>query len=105
MRTIYLDSDFKCHTSNPDGTFQEVVLSENAKTFFANKCTTFIEGYRLKPEGETWVREDGTVFSDGEMISPWKDYSELDAAQRRYEQALIADMQNALNKLGVTLDA
>lgn len=104
MRKIYIDSDFKCHTTNQDSIFLEVVLSENAKTFFANKCTTFIEGYRLKPEGETWVREDGTVFSDGEMISPWKDYSELDAAQRLYEQALIADMQQALKTLGVNAD-
>jgi hypothetical protein len=38
------------------------------------------------------------------MIAPWKDYSELDSAQRAYEQALIADMQNALNTLGVSVD-
>lgn len=101
---IYIDSQFKCHTSNPDGTFREVILSESAKIFFANKCTAFVEGYRLKPDGETWVREDGTVFSGCEMIAPWKPYSELDAAQRQYEQALIADMQQALNTLGVTLD-
>ena len=54
--------------------------------FFADKCTTFIEGYRLKPEGETWIREDGSVFSGGEMISPWKPYNELAAAQAQYEQ-------------------
>lgn len=101
---IYIDADFKCHIANPDGAFREVVLSKSAEEFFANKCTTFIEGYRLKPEDETWVREDGEVFAGGEMIAPWKDYNELDNAQREYERALIADMQNALNKLGVTLD-
>lgn len=83
--TVYLDLEFKCHTTNPDGIYREVILSENASAFFANKCTTFIEGYRLKPEGETWVREDGKDFSGGEMISPWKDYNELAAAQAQYE--------------------
>lgn len=101
---IYIDYEYRCHTTNPDGLFQEATLSENAKDFFSNKCTVFVEGYRLKPEGETWVREDGEVFSGGEMITPWQDYNQLDAAQRQYEQTLIADMQNALNKLGVTLD-
>ena len=96
---IYVDYDFKCHTTNPDGTFREVVLSDSAKTFFADKCTAFIEGYRLKPEGETWVRKDGHVFSGGEMISPWKDIRELDAAQREYERKKLADAENALSIL------
>jgi hypothetical protein len=96
MKPIYIDSEFKCHTTNPDGTFREVVLSEIAKAFFADKCTTFVEGYRLKPDGETWVREDGRVFSGGEMISPWKDYDELDNAQREYERTILADAENAL---------
>lgn len=93
---IYIDSECRCHTTNPEGIFREVVLSESAKAFFANKGTTFIEGYRLKPEGETWVREDGEVFSGGEMITPWKDYNELDAAQRQYEREKLADAENAL---------
>lgn len=96
MKEIYIDSDFKCHTTNPDGTFREVILSKNANGFFANKCTAFIEGYRLKPDGETWVREDGEVFSGGEMITPWKPYDELDAAQREYERQKLADAENAL---------
>lgn len=91
---IYIDLEFRCHTTNPDGTFREVVMSESAKTFFANKCTAFIEGYRLRPEGETWVREDGKVFSGGEMITPWKDSAKLEAAQRQYEQDM-ADLQEA----------
>lgn len=88
MNTIFIDNEFKCHTTNPDGTFREAALSDSAKTFFADKCTAFIEGYRLKPEGETWVREDGHVFSGGEMISPWKDYDLLEAAQAQYEADL-----------------
>lgn len=99
MEKIYIDSEFKCHTTNPDGTFREVVLSESARAFFAGKSTTFIEGYRLKPDGETWVREDGEVFSGGEMITPWKDYAELDAVQREYEQQLLLDYQTENTEL------
>lgn len=97
MKTVYLDSNFKCHVAN-DGT---MVAFETS--FFDGKCDDFIEGYRFVPFGKSWTRSDGKVFH-GEMIAPWKDYSELDAAQREYEKTLIADMQNALNKLGVTLD-
>ena len=93
---IYVDLEFKCHTSNDDGSFREVILSDNARAFFTDKCTAFIEGYRLKPEGESWVRDDGEVFFGGEMITPWKPYNELDAAQRQYERELLADAENAL---------
>lgn len=87
---IYIDSEFKCHTSNPDGTFREV------ETDFADgKCDAFIEGYRFVPAGETWVRSDGKVFR-GEMIAPWRDYNELDTAQREYERERLADAENAL---------
>ena len=86
MRTIYIDSDYKCHTSN-DGTMTEVETD-----FFNGKCQTFIEGYRFVPFGESWTRSDGEVFT-GEMISPWKDYDELDAAQREYERQLIKELQ------------
>lgn len=90
---IYLDSEFKCHTTNDNGIYREVTLSENAKSFFSNKCMTFIEGYRLKPDGETWVREDEDAFSGGEMISPWKPYDELDFAQREYERQLLKEYE------------
>ncbi len=98
MKTIYIDSEFKCHSNNPEGTYTALETD-----FFEGKCDAFIEGYRFVQSGETWTRSDGEVFY-GEMIAPWKDYAELDNAQREYEGALIIDMQNALNKLGVTLD-
>lgn len=85
---IYIDTEFCCHTTNPNGAFREVILSEAALVFFSNKCTAFIEGCRLKPEGETWIREDGFVFSGDEMITPWKPYDELAAAQAQYEADL-----------------
>ena len=87
MRTIYIDSDYKCHLTN-DGTMAAV--ETNA---FAGKCDAYIEGYRFVPSGETWVRSDGVEFH-GEMIAPWKPYSELAAAQAQYE-ADIADLQAA----------
>ena len=92
MKTIYIDSDFKCHPFN-DGTITEVQTD-----FFDGKCKTFIEGYRFVPSGQTWIREDGEVFA-GEMIVPWKDYRELDAAQRMYEKELLSETQETLNIL------
>lgn len=87
---IYIDTEFKCHVDNPDGAFREVETS-----YFDSKCRELIEGYRFVPDGECWTRSDGVVFC-GEMVSPWKDYRELDAAQREYEHLLMADMENAL---------
>lgn len=99
---IYIDTECKCHTTNPDGAFREVTLSENAKTFFSGKCKTFIEGYRYCPEGESYVREDGEVFY-GEQITAWKPYSELDAAQREYERQMLADYESALAEIEAAL--
>lgn len=77
---IYIDSDFKCHTTNPDGMYTPVETAA-----FDGKCPTYIEGYRYVPAGQTWTRADGVVFT-GEMIAPWKPWDELDAAQREYER-------------------
>lgn len=81
MAKVYIEpSTCRCHTTNPDGTFREV-----EEPFFDGKCKTFIEGFILKPAGETLVREDGIEFSGGKMISAWKPYLELKAAQAQYE--------------------
>ncbi len=89
MKTIYIDSEFKCHITD-DGTMTAVETD-----FFDGKCDTLIEGYRFVPSGESWTREDGEVF-EGEMIAPWVDYAELDAAQRAWETEKLADAENAL---------
>ena len=103
--TIYIDSDFKCHVSDPDGTMTAVETD-----FFDGKCGSYIEGYRFVPAGESWTRPDGAFFH-GEMIAPWKDWRELDEAQRAYEReryaamaAELADAQAALEILGVSTD-
>ena len=100
---IYIDSDYKCSTASAEG------RREFDAEFFDGKCSAFVEGYRYVPAGETWTRTDGVTFA-GEMISPWKDYSILIAAQIAYEQAQaesateITDMQSALNVMGVTVN-
>lgn len=83
---VYIDSEHKCHTHN-DGTMVEVETE-----FFDGKCDAFVEGYCYE------IKENAVA------VYPWKPYSQLDSAQRAYEQELIADMQNALHTMGVTLD-
>ena len=92
MRTIYIDSEYRCHVTD-DGTMTAVETE-----FFDGKCDAFIEGFRFVPSGESWTRSDGVVFH-GEMVSPWKDYAELDAAQREYEKQLLAEYESALAEI------
>ena len=66
MRPIYVDSEYKCHVAN-DGTMTAV-----EDPFFNDKCDTLIEGY-------CYDTSKGYV-----QIYPWKDSTELDAAQRAY---------------------
>lgn len=96
MKTIYIDSDFKCHVTN-DGTMVAIETD-----VFDGKCDTFIEGYRFVPEGKSWTRSDGKTF-EGQMVSPWKDYSTLDLAQRQYEKELLAEYAEALQVMGVNI--
>lgn len=93
---IYIDSDFKCHVTN-DGTMTPVETD-----FFNDKCVTFIEGYRFIPAEETWVRSDGVTFT-GEMITPFKPYDELAAAQHEYERNMLAEYKAELAVLDAAL--
>lgn len=72
--TIYIDSDYKCHTSPGNG------LTAVETYAFDGKCRQYIEGYRFVPSGQSWAREDGQVFT-GEMIAPWRDYGILSEFQ------------------------
>lgn len=92
MKTIYLDSDFKCHISGDD------TMTAVETAAFDGKCDTYIEGYRFVPGGKTWVREDGAVFT-GEMIAPWKPWEALEEAQREYERQLILEYEAALREI------
>lgn len=93
---IYIDSDFKCHTVN-DGTMTAVETA-----LFDGKCDIFIEGHRFVPSCESWTRDDGKTFI-GEMKTPWKDYAELDSAQREYEKQLLSEYTEALKIMGVVV--
>lgn len=90
--TIYIDSDYKCHTVAGDG------LTAVETTAFDGKCAAYIEGYRFAPDGSTWVREDGTVFA-GEMVTPWKPWEELDAVQREYEREQYNNLLTQLSEV------
>ena len=92
MRILYIDEDFKCHTAN-DGTMTAVETEA-----FDGKCDIYIAGFRFVPSGESWTREDGNVFH-GEMVAPWKDYAELEAAQQQYERQMLADYESALAEI------
>lgn len=77
--TIYIDNDYRCHTSPGDG------LTAVETDAFDGKCRQYIEGYRFVPAGESWVREDGQVFH-GEMLAPWRPYEILAELQAVYEE-------------------
>lgn len=89
---IYIDSEFKCHASD-DGTMTAVETD-----VFDGRCDTYVEGYRFIPAGQTWTRADGVIFT-GEMISPWKPWAELDAAQREYEREQYAALLSELSEV------
>ena len=95
--TIYIDDEYRCYTQN-DGTMREVETD-----FFDGKCTELIEGYRFVPDGETWTREDGELFT-GEMIAPWMDCSILETAQDAYEQAQ-EEFEQYLSRIEAALEA
>lgn len=95
--TIYIDNDYRCHVSDPDGAMTAVETD-----FFDGKCPAYIEGYRYIPDGETWTRPDGVTFV-GEMIAPWRDWRELDAAQREYEREQMAAYEQAMSEIEAAL--
>ena len=94
--TIYIDSDYKCYTSEADG---RRAVETN---FFDGKCEEWIESYRFVPEGETWTREDGEVFN-GEMVTPWKDLSEAYTAQIAYLERQNKQYEAALTEIEAAL--
>ena len=94
--TIYIDSDYKCYTSEDDG---RRAVETN---FFDGKCAEWIESYRFVPDGETWMRSDGEVFK-GEMITPWKDLSEAYTAQTAYLERQNAQYEAALTEIEAAL--
>ena len=104
---IYLDEDYRAHAEQDAGTTR--MPWEDSGGFFAGKCDSFIEGYRVIPDGETWIRDDGRPFS-GLMISPIVNPVELQADQAEYDLQTVAALdaevveltyQNVLLELGL----
>ena len=83
MKTIYYGSDNKCHVTN-DGTMTAVETD-----FFDGMCDAVIEGY-------CYDTSKGYV-----QIYPWKFDYELDAIQREYERAKLAEYEESLKVVGV----
>lgn len=84
MRTIYIDSNNKCHLTD-DGTMLPVETD-----FFDGKCDAFSEGYCCA------VGEGGTA------IYPWVEYTILAAYQEQYEATnaeLAAAYQEGVNSI------
>ena len=81
MRTIYIDSNYKCHISN-DGN-----LSAVETDFFDDKCDAFVEGF-------CYDTSNGYV-----QIYSWRPLAELDAAQREYERGLLEEYEALVNEL------
>lgn len=84
MRTIYIDAEKKCHVVN-DGNMMAFETDH-----FDGKCDVFVEGHCC-------------VVNDNSVVTyPWKNFNELDAAQRKYEQQKLKEYEEALKVVGVT---
>ena len=83
---IYIDSNFHCYESNQDGNLREVETD-----FFDGKCSEFIEGY---------CYDDSKGYV---AIYPWKLFDELEDAQHEYEREKLAEYEEALKVMGVTV--
>lgn len=81
MRTVYIDSDFKCHVAD-DGT-----MTAAQTDFFDGKCDTFVEGY-------CYDTRNGYV-----QIYPFLPFGELDSAQREHEKQMLADYEAFFDEL------
>lgn len=93
--TIYIDSDYKCYVSAAEG---RRAIETDA---FNGKCPEWIESYRFVPEGETWTRGDGEVFTN--MAAPWKDLGEAYVAQAAYVAAQNTQYESALTEIEAAL--
>lgn len=82
MKTIYLDSDFRCHVA-----YNSNMIAIETE-YFDGKCDTFIEGYRFVPAGMSWTNENDIVYF-GELATPFKDSMLLETMQSLYEETLV----------------
>ena len=91
MKTIYLDSEYMCHLTGGGS------MIETQTDVFDGTADRAIPYYRYIPENTEWVDERGRVFY-GLFVQA----TDSNAIDRATKDALIADMQAALEILGVT---
>lgn len=84
--TIYVDEQGYCHVEDADG--RQPVETK----FFDGRAPEVIEGY-------LYTLDDGGV----EVITPWRDWNELDKVQRAYEQEQLAQYEAALSEIETAL--
>ena len=86
---IYLDEEFRAYAE------QDTEITrmpwDDVEGFFVGKCEAFIEGHRVVPEGEEWIRDDGKVFT-GLMISPIVNPIILQSVQATADKQTIANL-------------
>lgn len=86
MRALYIDYDFKVHTTDAEGL---TAIETDAFDGMPDKVT---ECYRFVPAGSSYTKHGG-VTVHGVFIQPFVTENELDAAQREYERELLATLQ------------
>ena len=63
MKTIYIDSDFKCHVSDDDA------MAAVKTDVFDGKCDTYIEGFRFVPAGKNSLDQLASPCSKSPFFS------------------------------------
>lgn len=95
-RIIYIDTYCKVHAQNVEGYRQlEVDMLDGF-------CDEYIEGLIVVPEGCTAIHPDGRTLK-GPTVSPFKDSTKLDAAQRECERQQLADYKAACERMGIVV--
>ena len=81
MMTVYLDANFKCHT---------VPAADRTPydTEFFDGQEVVVEEYRIIPEGQVWVRDDGERFYGAMVTKIPPGLSPLEEALAIIEEAI-----------------
>lgn len=81
---IYVDSNYHCHVSNPNGEYQEFNVP-----YFDGKCDIFIEGYKFIPLDENEKTICEMPGDEGQIIPiEGKDIGIIFQAQKDYENGM-----------------
>lgn len=88
MKTYYIDSEFRIHLEQGENR----IPWKDEHGFFSGKGKTFVEGFRVIPEGATWKGYNGL------MITAAVDFSTLDKAQTEQN-----GMRTAMDTAGAML--